>query len=83
MRKLSTPDVTKNQMIALATGITAMLASMGLPLSEANENRLFAVAVIIPSVLMVADAIIRFGRALMAGKRYDLEDLGLEEPDAE
>lgn len=78
-RQLSTPDVTKNQMIALATGIVGVLASMGMPLSEANENRTFAAAIAIPSVLMIADAVIRFGRAIMAGKKVDNIDLGLPE----
>ena len=81
MKTLQTPDVTKNQMIALATGLVAFLASMGLPLSDANQNRVFAIAIVIPTVLMIADAIIRFGRAVMAGNKYDLNDLGLDEPD--
>lgn len=81
MRKLKTPDVTKNQMIALATVIVGTLAALGVPLSEANTNRVFAAAVIFPSVLVVADAFIRFGRAMMAGKKFDLDDLGLDDED--
>lgn len=79
MRKLETPDVTKNQRIALATAIIGLLATFGVPLSEANENRIFILAIIFPSILMICDAVIRFGRALMAGKKFDDSDLGLED----
>ena len=78
MRPLKTPDVTKAQMIALATGIVGMLASMGLPLSQANENRVYTGAIALAVALKVSDAIIRFGRAMMVGKRYDL---GLDFPE--
>lgn len=83
--KLKTPDITKAQMIALATGIVGVFASMGAPLSAANEARLFNTAVAIPTVLMIADAVIRFGRAQMAGKKFEAqagysnEELGLPE----
>lgn len=80
-RKLSTPDVTKNQMIALATMVIGVLASMGVPLSEANTNRVYGAAVAVPAMLMLSDAIIRFGRALMAGKKIDNVDLGLPDSD--
>lgn len=80
MRPLSTPDVTKAQIIALVTGIGGVLASMGLPLSEANENRLYTAAIGLAVALKVSDAIIRFGRALMVGKRYDL---GLDFPEGD
>lgn len=78
MRPLKTPDVTKAQMIALATGIAGTLAAMGLPLSEANENRLFTASIALGVGLKISDAIIRFGRAMMVGKRYDL---GLDFPE--
>ena len=72
MTRLKTPDVTKNQMISLATFVIGLLTSMGMPLSQANENRVFGAAVAIPTVLMLSDAIIRFGRAMMAGKQAEL-----------
>lgn len=81
MNRLKTPDVTKNQMIALAAGVIGILAAVGVPLSEANTNRVYGAAVALPAVLMISDAIIRFGRAMMAGKKIDNIDLGL--PDDE
>jgi hypothetical protein len=83
-RQLKTPDVTKNQMIALATGIIALLAALGVPLSEANENRVFTIAVVLPSVLMISDAAIRVGRAVMAGKKADISNyLGFDPDDTQ
>ncbi len=79
MRALETPDVTKNQVTALVIGISGVLASVGLPLSDANQNRLFVGALVISSALKLSDAAIRVGRALMAGKKIDNLDLGLDE----
>lgn len=72
MRTLKTPDITKAQIVAIVTIISGTMASMGLPLSEANENRLFTAAVAIGLGLKISDAVIRLGRALMMGKRYEL-----------
>ena len=80
-RPLATPDVTKNQITALVIGISGVLASMGLPLSDANQNRLFVGALVISTALKFSDAAIRVGRALMAGKKLDLDDLGLDDED--
>jgi len=80
-RSLKTPDITKAQMVALAVGLGGVLASMGVPLSEANQNRLTGVCVALAVAMKVSDAIIRFGRALMAGKKIDNIDLGLDEPE--
>ena len=63
--------------------VIGVLASMGVPLSEANTNRAYGAAIAIPTMLMLADAIIRFGRAMMAGKKIDNIDLGLPEDDDE
>lgn len=76
--KLKTPDVTKAQLIALATGIGGVLASMGLPLSEANSNRMYTGAIALAVALKVSDAAIRVGRALMQGKKLDNADIGLD-----
>lgn len=86
MRTLKTPDVTKAQMIALATLVIGVLSSLGIPLSEANTNRVFTAFVAIPTVLMISDAVIRFGRALMQGKKiaageFTREELGLPPED--
>lgn len=81
MRSLKTPDTTKNQYVAIATMVIGVLTSMGVPLSEANTNRIYGAAVALSVGLMVSDAIIRFGRAMMAGKKIDNIDLGLDEPE--
>lgn len=84
MKPLKTPDVTKAQMIALATMVIGLLGSMGIDVSSANEARLTTAFVAIPTVLMIADAIIRLGRAVMMGKKYEAqggysrEELGLD-----
>jgi hypothetical protein len=76
--KLATPDVTKAQMTAVATAIVGALAAAGLPLSEANANRIYTAAVAVAVAQVIADAVIRFGRALMAGKKLDDSDIGLD-----
>ena len=80
-RALKTPDITKAQVVALSVGIGGVLASMGMPLSEANQNRLTLVCVALAVTMKLSDAVIRFGRALMAGKKIDNIDLGLDEPE--
>lgn len=81
MRSLKTPDTTRAQMISIATVVIGVLASMGMPLSEANTNRVYGAAIALAAMLTVSDAVIRFGRALMAGRKVDNIDLGLPEPD--
>lgn len=76
---MQTPDVTKNQIIALLTTILTVLSSLGMPLSEANTNRVLVAGIGFSAVLTVSDAIIRFGRALMQGKKYENSPIGLDD----
>lgn len=77
-KDLKMPDLTKAQMLAIAKAIILVCAALGLPLSDANANRLTAVAIVVPTALIVADAAIRIGRALMMGRKVTDEDLGLD-----
>ena len=79
MRTLKTPDVTKAQMLAIASAVVGICTAVGAPLSEANANRVYGAAIALAVVLPVVDAVIRFGRAMMMGKKVTLEDLGLDD----
>lgn len=78
-RTLQTPDITKAQMTAFATAIVGILTSMGVPVSEANANRIYTASIALAVATTMADAIIRFGRALMMGKKVENADLGYDD----
>jgi len=74
MRKLKTPDVTKVQAGSFATALIGILTAAGVPVSEANANRIFVASLTMAVVSTIADAAIRVGRALMMGKLIDPQD---------
>lgn len=78
-RTLQTPDITKAQMVSFATALIGILTSAGVPVSEANSNRIYTASIALAVTMTVADAVIRFGRALMMGKKVENADLGYDD----
>lgn len=77
MNALKTPDITAAQVIALAQALLGVAAAFGLPISEAQSTALLGLVTVIGSVLFVADAKIRSGRAQMMASKVTDEDLGI------
>jgi hypothetical protein len=78
VRQLQTPDITKAQMVSFATALIGILTSAGVPVSEANANRIYTASIALAVATTIADAVIRFGRALMVGKKVENSDIGLD-----
>lgn len=77
MSKLKTPDITPAQIVALAGSAIALLSAFGLPLSEEQSQAILDFVQVVAPVLLASDAVIRFGRSMMAAKRVSDEDLGI------
>ena len=75
---MKTPDLTPAQILAFTASCTATVFAVGLPLSEAHCRMIVFAIVSVSVALIIGDSIIRFGRALMSGRKFDDEDLGLD-----
>lgn len=60
---MKTPDITPAQIKAAVIAGCATAAAIGLPVSSSTQTALIVVGTAFPSVLVVADAVIRFGRS--------------------
>lgn len=65
---MSTPDITPAQIKAVLIAVLGLAAAFGIPLSPAKQEAIFKVVEILPVALVLADAVIRHGRAVMHGK---------------
>lgn len=75
---MKTPDLTLVQVVALVAAALAIVLAVSLPISEAHGWMIVAVAASVSVALVIGDALIRFGRALMSGNKFNDEDLGLD-----
>ena len=57
------PDITKVQVVAIVKAGIALGLALGLPVSPAMQAEILAFAGVIASALVIADSIIRNGRA--------------------
>lgn len=64
----SLPDATKMQIVALAQAVIAVAVAFGVPISDQQSVALIALAAVMGTVLMGADAAIRRERARNADK---------------
>lgn len=67
--KLSTPDVTKAQAVAVAGAAIGVAVAFGAPLSQEQSERIIDLVTVLAPVLVVVDALIRAARAKYLGKR--------------
>lgn len=75
---LATPDITPAQIIALIKAVLVLAASFGLALDDKQVASIVSLAaLVVPMALMVADAMIRKGRAQAAATKISDEDLGI------
>lgn len=74
---MKTPDITPAQIVALAGSCIALCTAFGLPLSEEQSQAILDFVQVVAPVLLASDAVIRFGRAMMAAKRVSDNDLGI------
>lgn len=66
---MKTPDITPAQIVALVKSVLILLAAFGLALTDKQLDAILAlVALVVPVALVIADAVIRKGRAEMHGK---------------
>ena len=65
---LSLPDATRAQVVALAQAVIAVAVAFGVPISDQQSVALMALAAVIGTVLIGADAAIRRERARNADK---------------
>lgn len=63
MENLKTPDITPAQVIAAITFIVAQIVARGLMDNETGQLVVQIAGAVVPVAWMVADAIIRHGRA--------------------
>ncbi len=59
---MSTPDVTKAQLLALAQAIIATLVAFGVNLNNAQQAALLTLSAVLASLLVAADVALRRGR---------------------
>lgn len=74
---MKTPDITPAQIVALVGSAIALLSAFGLPLSQEQSQAILNFVQVVAPVLLASDAVIRFGRAMMAAKRLSDDDLGI------
>jgi hypothetical protein len=67
-REMSLPDATKAQVAAVVQAVVATAVAFGVPISDQQSVALIALAGVIGTVLMTADAAIRRERARNADK---------------
>ena len=60
---LSTPDVTRAQVIAIAGAVIGVLAAAGLPLSTALQDSIITLVTVLAPLVIIGDAHIRHGRS--------------------
>lgn len=62
--KLATPNVTAAQILAIITGVVGFLVGFGLVDNNHAQILIGAASTVIPAVIVLADSIIRHGRAV-------------------
>lgn len=60
---LSTPDVTAAQILALVTGVIALLVAFAVVDKTRSQELIAAFGIIVPAAVALADSIIRSGRS--------------------
>ena len=60
------PDVTKIQVVAIAKAAIGLGLALGLHVSDARQAAILGFAATVSSALLIADALIRRGRAAIA-----------------
>lgn len=75
---MKTPDLTLVQVVAIVGAFLAIVAAVGLPLSEAHGWMVAVIATSVAVALVLGDALIRWGRAVMSGNKFNDEDLDLD-----
>lgn len=76
---MQTPDITKAQIVAIVQPVITCAVAFGAPISEQQTTALLGLAGAISTALVIADAIIRNGRARMAAVKYSDKELGLDD----
>jgi hypothetical protein len=74
---LSTPDITKAQILSLVTAALGLAVSFGLDLSTGQQAAVIAFCTAALVFLPVADAIIRHGRSKVAAASVTAEALAV------
>lgn len=75
---LATPDVTPAQIIALIKAVLLLAASFGFALSDDQTEAILSLAaLVVPAVLILADAMIRRGRAAAVATKISDQELGI------
>ena len=60
---METPDITKAQIVAIIQPFLTLGISFGLPITNAQQAAILGAGGALSGVLMLADALIRFGRS--------------------
>ena len=75
--RLSTPDVTRIQALALGQAFIAVLVVLGIDVAEDVEQTIIALSIVLGAVLPISDAAVRRSRAgnatAIAAARRELE----------
>jgi hypothetical protein len=60
---LSTPDITKAQLIAIVGAVLGVAVAAGLPLSKELQDSIITLVTVLAPLVIVGDAHIRHGRS--------------------
>lgn len=60
---MKTPSITPAQIKAVVLALVGILAALGLPIGQEKQEAILRLVEILPTVLILADAVIRYGRA--------------------
>lgn len=78
---MKTPDITPAQIVAVAGSAIATLAAFGLPISQEQTDAILDLVKVVSPILLLSDAGIRFGRALMVSRKLSDQDIGIAPED--
>lgn len=60
---LATPDITKAQAVALVQAVLALTVAFGADVTQAQQDAILQLSVVLAAVLPLSDAVIRNGRS--------------------
>ena len=63
MKALATPDITPTQIISVIASIVTQIVALGWVDNDTGQLILQLAGIVVPAIWMIADAIIRHGRA--------------------
>lgn len=79
---MKTPDTTPNQIVALIGAVVGLLVAYGLVDNDHAQSLTAAASIIVPTGLLLADSIIRHGRAKIVAPAPQIQVIAADTPAA-